>query len=269
MKAKEKKVLVLWSERGFVFQLHVYIDDIDWFRVCSNNSDYGISVISWEGLIYRFSQGKSHNGTETETPSLALGIDQLKAWINRKLVSQEVRKLLFNAVKKSWRPGWRCVSSPKVICKQRKWFYFERLLRLEARFHDFVGVDLFATVIYQFFGVIEVRGHRSWPWNINFGTGTLPGRNKQLLKTNRGVGIIVAQNNQSSQTSIPVKRRWRANSNENAKMQANHSTNQNRKAAEVLLLVKGIESKLRPGVRTSYQNSSNNKSCKIWKPIES
>ena len=35
------------------------------------------------------------------------------------------------------------------------------------------------------------------------------------------------------------------NSNENAKMQANHSRNQNRKAAEVLTK-KGLESKLRP-----------------------
>ena len=50
-------------------------------------------------------------------------------------------------------------------------------------------------------------------------------------------------------------------SNENAKMQANHSRNQNRKAAEVLL--KGLESKLRPGVRTLYQNSSIND--KSWR----
>ena len=41
-------------------------------------------------------------------------------------------------------------------------------------------------------------------------------------------------------------------------MQENHGGNQNRKAAEVLL--KGLESKLRPGVRALYQNSSNNKS---------
>ena len=33
---------------------------------------------------------------------------------------------------------------------------------------------------------------------------------KQQLKANRGVGIIVAQNNQNSQASIPVKRRRRA-----------------------------------------------------------
>ena len=61
------------------------------------------------------------------------------------------------------------------------------------------------------------------------------------------------------------------NSNENAKMQANHSRNQNRKTAEVLL--KGLESKTSSHVFiTSYQNSSNktnNKSWKIWKPIES
>ena len=43
-------------------------------------------------------------------------------------------------------------------------------------------------------------------------------------------------------------------------MQANHSRNQNRKAAEVLL--NRLESKLRPGVRTLHQNSSNNKSCR-------
>ena len=54
------------------------------------------------------------------------------------------------------------------------------------------------------------------------------------------------------------------NSNENAKMQANHSRNQNKKAAEVLTK-KGLESKLRP----MCQTSSSNKPWKIWKPIES
>ena len=54
------------------------------------------------------------------------------------------------------------------------------------------------------------------------------------------------------------------NSNENAKMQANHSRNQNKKAAEVLTK-KGLESKLRPMCQTSFSN----KPWKIWKPIES
>ena len=61
------------------------------------------------------SRTKSHNGTETETPSLALGtcefqqsyfLDQLNVWINRKLVSREVRKLLFSAVKKTKRGNY-------------------------------------------------------------------------------------------------------------------------------------------------------------------
>ena len=29
----------------------------------------------------------------------------------------------------------------KQFCKQRKWFYLERLFRFRARFRDFVGVD--------------------------------------------------------------------------------------------------------------------------------
>ena len=49
--------------------------------------------------------------------------------------------------------------------------------------------------------------------------------------------------NSSEATST---RNW----NENAKMQANHSRNQNRKAAEVLTKKAGLESKLRP----TYKN---------------
>ena len=52
-------------------------------------------------------------------------------------------------------------------------------------------------------------------------------------------------------------------------MQANHSKNQNRKAAEVLL--KGLKSNSVPCVRTLFQNSSNktnNKSWKIWTKFE-
>ena len=104
-------------------------------------------------------------------------------------------------------PGGDAFHRRKWFCKQRKWFHLERLFRLEARFHDFVAVDWFARWYINFLGGIEVRGQRSWSWNINFGTETSAGRNKQQLKANRGVGIIVAQNNQSSQMSISVKHR--------------------------------------------------------------
>ena len=60
--------------------------------------------------------------------------------------------------------------------------------------------------------------------------------------------IIGAQNDQSSQTSIPVKRRRRTIRTKTLKCKQITADNQNRKAAEVRL-----ESKLRPGVRTSYQ----------------
>ena len=137
-----------------------------------------------------------------------LFLDQFNAWINRKLVSREVRCSALS--RNNGVPGGGAFHRRKWFCKQRKWFHLERLFRLEARFHDFVAVDWFARWYINFLGGIEVRGQRSWSWNINFGTETSAGRNKQQLKANRGVGIIVAQNNQSSQTSIPVKQRRRA-----------------------------------------------------------
>ena len=66
--------------------------------------------------------------------------------------------------------------------------------------------DLLDDISVFLWGGTEVRGQRSYSWNFNFGTGTSAGRNKQQQKANRGVGIIVAQNNPSSQTSIPGKR---------------------------------------------------------------
>ena len=72
-------------------------------------------------------------------------------------------------------------------------------------------------------------------------------KGKQRSGNNRGTKQTKQPNVNSSEATST------RNSNENAKMQANHSSHQNRKAAEVLL--KGLESKLRPGVRPSYQNS--------------
>ena len=69
--------------------------------------------------------------------------------------------------------------------------------------------DLLLGCYINLLGGIEVRGERSLSRNINFGTCTSAGRNKQQPKANRGVGILVGQNNQSSQTSISVKRRRR------------------------------------------------------------
>ena len=50
------------------------------------------------------------------------------------------------------------------------------------------------------------------PYHINFNFALKPRleEKKKHQKANRGVGIIVAENNQSSQTSILVKRRRRA-----------------------------------------------------------
>ena len=126
-------------------------------------------------------------------------------------------------------PGGDAFQRRKWFCKQRKRFYIlDRLFQLGARFHDFVEIDLFA------------RWYIIFSWNFNFGTGTLAGRNKQQLKANRGVRIIVAQNNQSSQTLIPVKRRRRTIRTKTLKCK--------QITAEVRL-----ESKLRPSGRTSYQ----------------
>ena len=136
---------------------------------------------------------------------------QLNAWINRKLVSREVRKLLFSVVKKWWRPGWRCVSSTKGIYFNKENSFILRDCsdwKLDSTI-SLKLTDLLLGCYINLFGGIEVRRKRSWTWNINFGTGTSAERNKQQPKANRGVGIIVAQNNQSSQTSIPVKRRRR------------------------------------------------------------
>ena len=97
----------------------------------------------------------------------------------------------------------------KWFCKQWKRFYLERLFRLGTRFHNFVGNDWFARWCINFLGGIEVPGQRP---NHEISISVLDSsaeRTKHQLKANRGVRIIVAQNNQSSQTSIPVKRRRR------------------------------------------------------------
>ena len=125
-------------------------------------------------------------------------------------------------------------------------------------------------ISYQFFS-------RDWSLrtailvvNFNCGTGTSAGRSKQQLKANRGVGIIVAQNKQSSQTPIPVKRRRRAIRTKTLKCkQITAEIKTGKQPAGVLTKKKDWKVNFVPCVRTSYQNSSNNKSWKIWKPIES
>ena len=70
-------------------------------------------------------------------------------------------------------------------------------------------------------------------WNL--------GRKKQTTAKGKQRSGNNRRTKQSKQTNInSSKATSTRNSNENAKMQANHSRNQNRKAAEVLL--KGLES---------------------------
>ena len=108
---------------------------------------------------------KSHNGTETETPNLALGIcgtyEFHQSWINRKLVSprspqtfiQRCQEIMMSLVEAAFhRLKW--------FCKQWKRFYLQRLFRLGARFHNFVGNDWFARWCINFLGGIEVPGQR-------------------------------------------------------------------------------------------------------------
>ena len=95
-----------------------------------------------------------------------------------------------------------------------------------------------------FLGGTEVGGERSLSQKFQFRYWNLGRKKKQQQKANGGVGIIVAkkktrQPNVNSREATSTHR-----SKENAKMQANHSRNQNRKAAEVLL--EGLENKLRP-----------------------
>ena len=95
-----------------------------------------------------------------------------------------------------------------------------------------------------FLGGTEVGGERSLSQKFQFRYWNLGRKKKQQQKANGGVEIIVAkkktrQPNVNSREATSTHR-----SKENAKMQANHSRNQNRKAAEVLL--KGLENKLRP-----------------------
>ena len=153
---------------------------------------------------------------------------------------------------------------PKWFCKQRKWFYLERLSRLGARFHDFVGVDCFARRYISFFRrnwsprtAILIMKFQFRYWNLGRKKKTAA-KDKRRNGNNRHTKQSKRQNVNSSEATFT------RNSNENAKMQANHSRNQNKKAAEVLTK-KGLESKLRP----MCQTSSSNKPWKIWKPIES
>ena len=60
-----------------------------------------------------------------------------------------------------------------------------------------------------FLGGTEVGGQRSLSQKFQFRYWNLGRKKKQQQKANRGMGIIVSQNNQSSQTSILGKRRRR------------------------------------------------------------
>ena len=78
-------------------------------------------------------------------------------------------------------------------------------------------------------------------WNL--------GRKKQTTAKGKQKSENNRRTKQSKQPNVNSSKATSThNSNENTKMQANHSRNQNRKAAEVRL-----ENKLRPVVRTSYQ----------------
>ena len=112
-------------------------------------------------------------------------------------------------------------------------------------------------MIYQFFrrnrsprAAILIMKYQFQYWNL--------GRKKQTTAKGKQRSSNNRRTKQSQQPNVNFSKASTRSSNENAKMQANHTRNQNRKAAEMLL--KGLESKLRPVVRTLYQNSSNDKS---------
>ena len=94
---------------------------------------------------------------------------------------------------------------PKWFCKQRKWFCLEMLTRLGARFYDFVVVDWFSTWYISLSGGIDSAD--SDP-NHEISISVLETRQEEK-KTAKGKYRSAnnrPQNNQSSQTSIPVKR---------------------------------------------------------------
>ena len=112
-------------------------------------------------------------------------------------------------------------------------------------------------MIYQFFrrnrsprAAILIMKYQFRYWNL--------GRKKQTTAKGKQRSGNNRRTKQSKQPNVNFSKASTRSSNENAKMQANHPRNQSRKAAEVLL--KGLEGKLRPVVRTLYQNSSNDKS---------
>ena len=112
-------------------------------------------------------------------------------------------------------------------------------------------------MIYQFFrrnrsprAAILIMKYQFRYWNL--------GRKKQTTAKGKQRSRNNRRTKQSKQPNVNFSKASTRSSNENAKMQANHTRNQNTKATEVLL--KGLEGKLRPVVRTLYQNSSNDKS---------
>ena len=99
-------------------------------------------------------------------------------------------------------------------------------------------------MIYQFIGEVEVRGQRS---DHEVSISVLEPRQEEINNSKRQTEESKKSSHKTikaAKRQVPVKRRRPRNSNENAKMEANHSRNQNRKAAEVLTN-KGLESKLR------------------------
>ena len=111
--------------------------------------------------------------------------------------------------------------------------------------------------MYQFFrrnrsprAAILIMKYQFRYWNL--------GRKKQTTAKGKQRSGNNRRTKQSKKPNVNFSKASTRSSNENAKMQANHPRNQSRKAAEVLL--KGLEGKLRPVVRTFYQNSSNDKS---------
>ena len=95
-----------------------------------------------------------------------------------------------------------------------------------------------------FLGGTEVGGQRSLSQKFQFRYWNLGRKKKTTAKGKRRSGNN-RRTKQSKQPNVNSREATSTHrSKENAKMQANHSRNQNRKAAEVLL--KGLENKLRP-----------------------
>ena len=161
--------------------------------------------------------------------------DQLNAWINRELVSREVRKHYSALSRNNGVPGGGAFHRRKWFCKQRKWSHLQFFRKNRSPR-----------------AAILIMKYQFRYWNL--------GRKKQTAAKGKQRSGNNRRTKQSKRPNVNFSKASTRSSNENAKMQANHTRNQNRKAAEVLL--KGLESKLRPVVRT-WRNTRRSEHC-IW-----